>query len=214
MLRAMKIPGKRATPRGHLAAAPAHRTLMTRASMAPPTLSVRYTQNTQVRHYGTDPRCDHDGDETKSSAQTPVPCITPPLIQARPGLTVRPLPPQTPPGPRVEPFNASMRNLFEALYDKLPLDHAKYTKVIDVPNDYAVLSKGDIVTLALHHSMFDSKVLTFPLNPKDAAEILACEKDREIYVQDLRKDIKARYIFSLEGVDRMRRTLDPDYQPL
>jgi hypothetical protein len=36
----------------------------------------------------------------------------------------------------------------------------------------------------------------------------------ETYIQNLRRDMSARYIFSLEGVHRMRRTLDPDYQPL
>ncbi|MDB5824702.1 MAG: hypothetical protein JWR21_3406 [Herminiimonas sp.] len=107
-----------------------------------------------------------------------------------------------------------MQALFKQLYDKLPLDHAKYKKVFEVPNNYAVLSQGEIVLLALHYQMFDSRVLTFPLNPKDATKILASEKDRESYVQNLRANISARYIFSLEGVHNMRQTLDPDYQPL
>jgi hypothetical protein len=214
MFRAGNITSKRATPRGNRATAPGTAPVMTRPSAKLPSLANRNPRHSQVRHCATDHHSNHGADETKVPERLPLQYATAPLIQARPALTTSPLAPQTPQKPRAEPFNPSIRALFEQTYDKLPLDHGQYSIVLEVPNNYAVLSKGEIVLLAVHHQMFDSTVLTFPLNPKDASKILGSEKERESYVQDLRKNMSSRYIFSLEGVHRMRCTLDPDYQPL
>lgn len=100
------------------------------------------------------------------------------------------------------------------MYSKLPLDHTKYKTIVEVPGDYAVLSLENTHVLKIKCSMLDLEVLTFPLHPEDATRILASGKALESHVQELRKNVNSRYIFSLEGVDKMRRTLDPDYQPL
>lgn len=153
-------------------------------------------------------------DEPRMPEQPQRQCIAPSLIQARQPSTSAPISSQVSPRQTTTPFDESTQALLRGVYDKLPLDHAKYTRVLDVANDYAVLSRGDNYVLALRCRMFDSETLTFPLHPTDATKILACRDARESHVRDLRANVASRYIFSLEGVDKMRKMFDPDYRPL
>lgn len=202
---------KRTTPNSYREAAHAKVLVTTRLPTQLPSVSTRDARNTQVRHYTSNHGGKPEFNEVQVPGQPQRRCITPPEIRAKPALSTSP---QTPASSRPEPFDKSTQALFKNLYDKLPLDHAKYTKIVEIPNECAVLSKGDIHVLALQCRMFDSNVLTFPLNPKDARKILASTDDLQSHVQNLRSNVAAHYIFSLEGVDKMRRALDPGYQPL
>lgn len=205
------IVSKKTTPHAYRESAHAKMLVTTRHPTPLPVVSTRAARNKQVRHYTSD----HGGKPDLNEAPMPVQpqrrCITPPVIQAKPALATT-LQIETRSKP--EPFDKSTQALFRNVYDKLPLNHEKYTKIVEVPNECAVLSKGDVHVLVIQCRMFDSHKLTFPLNPKDATKILASRGDLQSHVQDLRSNVAAHYIFSLEGVDKMRRALDPDYRPL
>ena len=175
---------------------------------------MREGARSKVRSYSSA----HDSKPISDASPAPAPpqreSIKPHLIQVKPVFQTSPIFKEKPAAAKPAPFDESTQALFDNLYSKLPLDHTKYKKIVEVPNDYAVLSLENNHVLRIKWSIFDLKALTFPLNPKDATKILASDKALEDHVQDLRKNLNSRYIFSLEGVDRMRRTLDPDYQPL
>ena len=211
MLRFGPRMSERTTPSSYREAAHTKVLVTARLPTRLPSVSTRDARNTQMRHYTSNHGVKPDHNEVQKPEQPQRPCITPPVIRAKPAFTTSP---QTPASSKPEPFDKSTQALFKNLYDKLPLDHAKYTKIVEIPNEYAVLSKGDVHVLVLQCRMFDSNVLTFPLNPKDARKILASTDDLQSHVQNLRSNVAANYIFSLEGVDKMRRALDPDYQPL
>jgi hypothetical protein len=179
-----------------------------------PSVGTRDGDRSQIRAYSSD----HDRKSTIDARTAPASsqrqCIRPSLIQVSPVLDTSPIFQQKSPASKPPPFDQSTQALFDNLYSKLPLDHTKYKMIVEVPGHYAVLSLENMHVLKIKCSMLDSEVLTFPLHPEDATRILASGKALESHVQDLRKNVNSRYIFSLEGVDKMRRTLDPDYQPL
>jgi hypothetical protein len=180
----------------------------------PPSVGTRDGARNQIRAYSSD----HDSKSIIDASTAPLPpqrpCIEPPSSQVRAVLDTTPIFLEKPPAAKPSPFDKSTQALIDNLYSKLPLDHTKYKTIVEIPGDYAVLSFENTHVLKIKCAMFDSTVLTFPLHPRDATSILASGKALESHVQDLRKNLNSRYIFSLEGVDRMRRTLDPDYQPL
>jgi hypothetical protein len=206
MLRSARLPGRKPISR-----LPRSKTPAFRQTARHPTVRTRDGLRSQIRCYSS-ANANKAGIDAGTAA-APRQCLKPPLIQPNPVLSTAPKFQQASPAAKPPPFDQSTQALFDNVYSKLPLDHAKYKTVVEIPGDYAVLSLGNRHVLAIKCSMFGSKVLTFPLHPDDASRILASGKALESHVQDLRKNLAARYIFSLEGVDKMRRTLDPDYRP-
>jgi hypothetical protein len=215
MLRSGRILGRKTT--SHMPRSTGRsKTPAFRQTTRHPTVGTRDGARSQIRTYSIV----HDSkaivDAGTAPASPPRQCSKPPLplIKVSPVLYTTPIFRQKSPAAKPPPFDKSTQALFDNLYSKLPLDHTKYKTIVEVPGDYAVLSLENNHVLKIKCSMFDSKVLTFPLNPEDSARILTSGKALECHVQDLRKNLASRYIFSLEGVDKMRRALDPEYQPL
>ena len=215
MLRSGRVPGRK-TPSHAPRCTGRSKTPALRQTTRHPIVSAREGARSQVRSYSSA----HGSKPISDASPAPAPLlpqresIKPHLIQVKPVFQTSPVFKENPAAAKPGPFDESTQALFDNLYSKLPLDRTKYKKIVEVPNDYAVLSLENNHVLRIECSMSDFKALTFPLNPKDATKILASGKALEDHVQDLRKNLSSRYIFSLEGVDRMRRTLDPDYQPL
>lgn len=213
MLRSGRVLGRK-TPSQLPRSTGCSKTPASRLTTRQPTVGTRDGDRSQIRSYSSV----HDSKSIIDASTAPVSpqrqCIEPSLTQISPVLDTNSIFQQKPPAAKAPPFNKSMQALFDNLYSKLPLDHTKYKTIVEVPGDYAVLSLENNLVLKIKCSILDSELLTFPLHPEDAKNIIANGKALESYVQDLRKNVSSRYIFSLEGVDRMRRTLDPDYQPL
>jgi hypothetical protein len=192
MLRFGRIVSKTTTPHTHREAAHAKVLVSTRHPTRLPSVSTRDARNTQVRHYTSDHGGKPDVNEAQMPGQPQRRCITPPAIQAKPASATTP---QIEARSKREPFGKATQALFRNVYDKLPLNHENYTKIVEIPNECAVLSKGGVHVLVIQCRMFDSHRLTFPLNPKDAAKILASRDDLQSHVQDLRS-----VVFKLPGL--------------
>ena len=174
-----------------------------------PTVNARESVRKQIRSYGSA----DDSRTVSTPASAMSDCIKPPLNQASPISHSAQIFQQKSSAAKPPPFDQSTQALFDNLYSKLPLDHTKYKTIVEVANDYALLSLGNNYVLRIKCSMLGSQALTFPLHPDDATRILASGQALKTHVQDLRENLNSRYIFSLEGVDKMRRALDPDYPP-
>jgi hypothetical protein len=213
MLRSGRVLGRKTTsqlPRS----AGCSKTPASRLTTRQPTVGTRDGARSQIRSYNSV----HDSKSIIDASNAPAPperkCIEPSLIQVSPVLDTSSIFQQKSAAAKPPPFDKSTQALFDNLYSKLPLDHTKYKTIVEVPGDYAVLSLENTHVLKIKCSILGSEVLTFPLHPEDVKKILANGKALESYVQDLRKNLNSHYIFSLEGVDKMRQTLDPGYQPL
>lgn len=213
MLRSGRILGRKAT-----SCAP-HRTARLKAPVFQqttrrPTVGMRDDTYSQLRAYSSsrDSKAPDDAGTVPTLPQSE--SSRPTLTKVSPVFKDVPTFGQKPMATKPPPFDESTQALINNLYSKLPLDHSKYKTILKVPNDYALLSFKDTHVLAIRCSTVDPKVLTFPLHPTDATRILASGEALERLVQGFRKNQNSRYIFSLEGMDAMRRYFDTDYQPL
>lgn len=212
MLRSGRIPGRKTTSHAPQRTARVTAPVFQQTTRRP-TVGTRDGTYSQLRAYSNsrDSKAPDDANTVPTLPQSE--SSRPTLIKVRPVVKDVPTFGQKPMATK-PPFDESTQALIDNLYSKLPLDHSKYKTILKVPNDYALLSFKDTHVLAIRCSTFDPKVLTFPLHPTDATRILASGEALESLVQGFRKNQNSRYIFSLEGMDAMRRYFDTDYQPL
>lgn len=108
----------------------------------------------------------------------------------------------------------NVRALFQNVYDKLPLDHSRYTSVIEVPLVYRLLRKDDRYVLCVTCGAEEKYLLHMPLNPRTARIALASKEYCEKMASDIRSSPGTFYPWTLESVHGIRKDLDPGYQPL